>query len=94
MAAVGREVEKREGRMEGNRVVVVSALQFACTDDVPTNLNTAERLVRDAHRKGANIILIQWSLRSFVCFNSGVLYPLANAECCEPNRSRCVLGTI
>nr|CAN62123.1 hypothetical protein VITISV_037576 [Vitis vinifera] len=45
--------------MEGNRVVVVSALQFACTDDVPTNLNTAERLVRDAHRKGANIILIQ-----------------------------------
>lgn len=45
MAAVGREVEKREGRMEGNRVVVVSALQFACTDDVPTNLNTAERFL-------------------------------------------------
>ncbi|TYH34669.1 hypothetical protein ES332_D13G141100v1, partial [Gossypium tomentosum] len=27
---------------KGNRQVVVSALQFACTDDVPTNLATAE----------------------------------------------------
>ncbi|XP_052477447.1 N-carbamoylputrescine amidase isoform X2 [Gossypium raimondii] len=44
---------------KGNRQVVVSALQFACTDDVPTNLATAERLVRAAHAKGANIILIQ-----------------------------------
>ncbi|KAK8601748.1 hypothetical protein V6N13_058571 [Hibiscus sabdariffa] len=43
----------------GSRQVVVSALQFACTDDVPTNLATAERLVRAAHAKGANIILIQ-----------------------------------
>lgn len=39
--------------------VVVSALQFACTDDVSANLATAERLVRAAHGKGANIILIQ-----------------------------------
>ncbi|KAI7983137.1 N-carbamoylputrescine amidase [Camellia lanceoleosa] len=44
--------------MEGRRVVV-SALQFACSDDVSTNVNTAERLVRAAHGKGANIILIQ-----------------------------------
>ncbi|XP_039032713.1 N-carbamoylputrescine amidase [Hibiscus syriacus] len=44
---------------KGSRQVVVSALQFACTDDVPTNLATAERLVRAAHAKGANIILIQ-----------------------------------
>ncbi|KAH9659858.1 N-carbamoylputrescine amidase [Citrus sinensis] len=69
------------------REVVVSALQFACTDDVSTNLATAEslsctlyteaaslltkefdvgslvscctQLVRAAHGKGANIILIQ-----------------------------------
>ncbi|XP_012489253.2 kinesin-like protein KIN-12E isoform X2 [Gossypium raimondii] len=27
---------------KGNRQVVVSTLQFACTDDVPTNLATAE----------------------------------------------------
>ncbi|CAL5426293.1 unnamed protein product [Camellia sinensis] len=44
--------------MEGRRVVV-SALQFACSDDVSSNVNTAERLVRAAHGKGANIILIQ-----------------------------------
>ncbi|CAM8878939.1 unnamed protein product [Rhodiola kirilowii] len=44
--------------MEG-RKVVVAALQFACTDDVSTNIDTAERLVRTAHKKGANIILIQ-----------------------------------
>ncbi|KAJ4841970.1 hypothetical protein Tsubulata_020128 [Turnera subulata] len=41
------------------RQVVVSALQFACSDDVSANLSTAERLVRAAHQKGANIILIQ-----------------------------------
>ncbi|XP_021887516.1 N-carbamoylputrescine amidase [Carica papaya] len=48
--------------MENKRIgreVVVSALQFACTDDVSTNLATAERLVRAAHAKGANIILLQ-----------------------------------
>ncbi|KAK1398609.1 Nitrilase-like protein 1 [Heracleum sosnowskyi] len=44
--------------MEG-RKVVVSALQFACTDDVASNVATAERLVRAACKKGANIILIQ-----------------------------------
>jgi N-carbamoylputrescine amidase len=41
------------------RTVTVSALQFACTDDISTNVDTAERLVRAAHAKGANIILIQ-----------------------------------
>lgn len=41
------------------REVIVSALQFSCTDDVSTNVATAERLVRAAHSKGANIVLIQ-----------------------------------
>ncbi|KAL4574307.1 hypothetical protein LXL04_021136 [Taraxacum kok-saghyz] len=45
--------------MERRKEVVVSALQFACSDDVVTNVDTAERLVRSAHEKGANIILIQ-----------------------------------
>ncbi|KAL1203481.1 N-carbamoylputrescine amidase [Cardamine amara subsp. amara] len=46
--------------MEGRRrEVVVSSLQFACSDDISTNVATAERLVREAHAKGANIILIQ-----------------------------------
>lgn len=40
-----RRSQKRGGRMEGKGVVVVSALQFACTDDVSTNLNTAERFL-------------------------------------------------
>lgn len=41
------------------RKVVVSAIQFACSDVVSENVDTAERLVREAHKKGANIILIQ-----------------------------------
>ncbi|KAJ4969623.1 hypothetical protein NE237_002722 [Protea cynaroides] len=45
--------------MEGRKVVVVAALQFACSDEVSSNVETAERLVRAAHVKGANIILIQ-----------------------------------
>ncbi|CAI9781424.1 unnamed protein product [Fraxinus pennsylvanica] len=45
--------------MVEGRVVIVSALQFACSDDVSTNVDTAERLVRAAHQKGAKIILIQ-----------------------------------
>ncbi|RZC78398.1 hypothetical protein C5167_002597 [Papaver somniferum] len=45
--------------MDGRRMVTVSALQFACSDDINTNVDKAERLVNDAHKKGANIILIQ-----------------------------------
>ncbi|XP_042450799.1 N-carbamoylputrescine amidase-like [Zingiber officinale] len=41
------------------RKVVVAALQFACSDTVSENVDTAERLVRAAHKEGANIILIQ-----------------------------------
>ncbi|BBM96754.1 N-carbamoylputrescine amidase [Marchantia polymorpha subsp. ruderalis] len=41
------------------REVTVAALQFSCTDDVKTNVDKAERMVREAHSKGANIILIQ-----------------------------------
>lgn len=46
------------GAMGAERVVSVAALQFAITDDVPTNVATAERMVRAAHAQGANIILI------------------------------------
>jgi N-carbamoylputrescine amidase len=41
------------------RIVAVAALQFACTDDVDTNVAKAEKMVREAHSKGANIVLIQ-----------------------------------
>lgn len=41
------------------RMVFVASLQFACTDDVETNIRCAERLAREAHSKGAQIVLIQ-----------------------------------
>ncbi|RWW66849.1 hypothetical protein BHE74_00025749, partial [Ensete ventricosum] len=48
-----------EREMAGARKVVVAALQFACSDSVSENVDTAERLVRAAHKNGANIVLIQ-----------------------------------
>jgi N-carbamoylputrescine amidase len=41
------------------RDVTVAALQFACGWDVDANIATAERLVRQAAKQGAQIILIQ-----------------------------------
>lgn len=41
------------------RQVSVAATQFACSWDRDDNIAKAERLVRDAHEKGAQIILIQ-----------------------------------
>ena len=39
--------------------VTVAATQFACSADRAANLATAERLIREAAKQGANIILIQ-----------------------------------
>jgi N-carbamoylputrescine amidase len=41
------------------RTVTVAATQFACDWDLPANLHRAERLVRQAHAQGAQIILLQ-----------------------------------
>ena len=41
------------------RTVTVAATQMACTWDTDENIATADRLVREAAAKGANIILIQ-----------------------------------
>jgi N-carbamoylputrescine amidase len=41
------------------RSVTVAALQFACDWDLPANLRRAEQMVRQAHAKGAQIILLQ-----------------------------------
>ncbi len=41
------------------REVTVAALQFACGWDIDANIATAERLVRQAAKQGAQIILIQ-----------------------------------
>lgn len=39
--------------------VTVAATQFACSTDRAANLASAERLIREAARQGANIVLIQ-----------------------------------
>ena len=41
------------------RVVTVAATQFACSWELAANLARAERLVREAHARGARIILLQ-----------------------------------
>jgi N-carbamoylputrescine amidase len=41
------------------RRVTVAATQFACSWDLQLNLDTAERMVRSAHARGAQIILLQ-----------------------------------
>lgn len=41
------------------RVVTVAAVQFQCGQDVETNCRRADTLIRDAVRKGANIVLLQ-----------------------------------
>jgi N-carbamoylputrescine amidase len=43
----------------GERKVTVAAMQFACGWDLEANIATAERLVRTAAQRGAQIILIQ-----------------------------------
>lgn len=41
------------------RDVTLAAAQYACSWDVPANLDTAERLVRQAAGRGARVILLQ-----------------------------------
>ncbi len=43
----------------GGRRVTVAATQFACSWDLPANLERAEDLVRAAHARGAQVILLQ-----------------------------------
>ncbi|MCF5384631.1 N-carbamoylputrescine amidase, partial [Pseudomonas syringae] len=42
-----------------SRIVSVAATQMACSWDLEANIETAEKLVREAAAKGAQIILIQ-----------------------------------
>src|SRR5579862_8440898 len=44
---------------ESARRVTVAATQFACSWDLPQNLERAEGLVRAAHARGAQVILLQ-----------------------------------
>jgi hypothetical protein len=46
------------------RSVTVAALQFHCVADAAVNVDRAEALVREAAAKGANLILLQVSVRA------------------------------
>ena len=63
--AITERVQRAQGALrkrsheQPRRVVTVAATQFACSWDLPANLERAERLVRAAHARGAQIILLQ-----------------------------------
>lgn len=60
--------------VEGRRVTV-AATQFACGWDLPRNLDTAERLVRSAHARGAQVILLQELFATpYFCIEQDVSY--------------------
>jgi hypothetical protein len=46
------------------RSVTVAALQFHCVADAAVNVDRAEALVREAATRGANLILLQVSVRA------------------------------
>ncbi|MBU5221450.1 N-carbamoylputrescine amidase, partial [Vibrio cholerae] len=41
------------------RLLTIATTQMPCTWDLPSNLDRAEQLVRDAAAKGAQVILLQ-----------------------------------
>lgn len=57
-----------------DRIVTVSAIQFACTSSVQANLMKAEQLVRAAAEGGANIVLLQELF-------SSPYFPIDQVEC-------------
>jgi N-carbamoylputrescine amidase len=61
------------------RNVTVAATQFACTWDLPANVDKAEALIRQAAAKGAQVILIQELFATpYFCIEQRVEYfPLA-----------------
>ena len=66
-------------------VVTVAAVQMAMVDDVAANVATAERLVRDAASRGAQIVLIPELFEGpYFCRDE-------RAECVERNHGECVV---
>lgn len=51
-------LQKGNGKMSTNRMVTVAAVQMQCGTDVEENIKKADELVRDASKKGAQIILL------------------------------------
>ncbi len=68
-------------------VVTVAATQMACGWDVDTNIQAADALVRDANRRGAQIVLLQELFeRCYFCQQQTHDY-LSFAEPLEENRA-------
>jgi N-carbamoylputrescine amidase len=60
---------------ESARRVTVAATQFACSWDLPANLECAERMVRAAHAQGAQVILLQELFATpYFCIEQDVRY--------------------
>ncbi|MDN2487000.1 N-carbamoylputrescine amidase [Kosakonia sacchari] len=68
------------------RNVTVAATQMACSWDLDKNIQNAERLVREAHSKGAQVILIQelFAAPYFCIDQSPEHYALAQAVANSP----------
>ena len=53
-----------------SRIVTVASTQMACSWDLEANIETAEKLVREAAAKGAQIILIQELFEACLLYTS------------------------
>ena len=73
--------------------VTVAATQVACSGDRAANLATAERVVREAARQGANVILIQELFETpYFCIEHdakyfGVAMPIGRTRRCGASSS-------
>ena len=72
------------------RHLTVAATQFACTWDLPANLDKAEALVRQAAAQGAKLILIQELFASpYFCIEQHPTYfPMAQPFAGHPQIAR------
>jgi len=70
------------------RLMKVAATQMACTGDISKNIAQAEKMVRDAARQGANVILLQELFETpyFCQTEDAAHYALAT----EPENNRAV----
>lgn len=67
------------------RKVITAAVQMQCAPDVETNLDTAERLIRQAADRGAQIILLPSCLSAFISVRSGGT-AITATQCRQPKR--------
>lgn len=69
------------------RKVITAAVQMQCAPDVETNLDTAERLIRQAADRGAQIILLPSCLSALISVRSGGT-AITATQCRQPKTRR------